>query len=310
MKEKAMALGIPVSQPTRMKDGTVATNPGFMNPGIAEPVGLPDEDVILVRFIRENADEVLLVNFANHPDNLAGSEISADYPGVVRDILEKSLGVKCIYLNGAQGDVNTFNFQKPMPYGKYKCWERVCNAGRQIAGEALKIYTDAEPVAEGDIAFDIRPLVVASSRVTDPEKIAEAERILAAHNAKDMEFFRPMGLTERNMAYTTVVAEATRINNLKNGPDTKEVLISAVKIGGFALLGLSGEPFAEIGKAIKKDSPFDVTMVCCITNGYRGYFPSASAYAEGGYEARSSPFKAGVAEAIIEKSLELLNDIK
>jgi hypothetical protein len=41
-----------------------------------------------------------------------------------------------------------------------------------------------------------------------------------------------------------------------------------------------------------------------------GYFPMQSAYDEGGYEARSSSFKAGVAERIIEGAKELLKEIK
>jgi len=294
----------------KMKDGSVATNPGFLNPDIVDPVGTPDEELRVIRFIRENADEVVIVNFANHPDNFGGSEVSADYPGVVRDIVEKALGVKCMYMNGAQGDVNNFNYKGPMLYGKYKTWERVCNAGREMAGEAIKIYTNAVPVDEGDITYGITRFAVPTSRVTDPKTLEDADKILKAHNAGDMEFFRPLGLTEKNMAYTTVVAEATRMNNLRNGPDFNELFVSAIKIGDLAFVGISGEPFAAIGKAIKKASPVGNTLVCCDTNGSIGYFPSAEAYAEGGYEARSSPFKPGVGEVIIDKALELLNDIK
>ena len=45
-------------------------------------------------------------------------------------------------------------------------------------------------------------------------------------------------------------------------------------------------------------------------NGYRGYFPMQDAYDEGGYEARSSNFKAGVAEKIIAYGKEMLTEIK
>ena len=34
------------------------------------------------------------------------------------------------------------------------------------------------------------------------------------------------------------------------------------------------------------------------------------AYLEGGYEARSSIFKAGVAEAVAETAIDMLNDIR
>ena len=52
-----------------------------------------------------------------------------------------------------------------------------------------------------------------------------------------------------------------------------------------------------------------MTMPCCLTNGSEGYFPMQEAYDEGGYEARSSIFKAGVAERLIEYSLQLINEM-
>lgn len=41
-----------------------------------------------------------------------------------------------------------------------------------------------------------------------------------------------------------------------------------------------------------------------------GYFPMREAYDEGGYESRSSFFKAGVAEYIIEEGKKLLAELK
>jgi len=51
-------------------------------------------------------------------------------------------------------------------------------------------------------------------------------------------------------------------------------------------------------------------LPCCITNGYEGYFPMREAYDEGGYEARSSIYAAGVAERIIEAGLSLLAELR
>ena len=50
-------------------------------------------------------------------------------------------------------------------------------------------------------------------------------------------------------------------------------------------------------------------MPCVLTNGALGYFPVKSAYDEGGYEARTSPFKAGVTEKIVEGAKELLREL-
>ena len=55
---------------------------------------------------------------------------------------------------------------------------------------------------------------------------------------------------------------------------------------------------------------WDLVIPTCNTNGKQGYFPMKEAYDEGGYEAGSSSFKAGVAELIISEGKALLNQIR
>jgi len=52
-----------------------------------------------------------------------------------------------------------------------------------------------------------------------------------------------------------------------------------------------------------------LVLPCGLTNGYEGYFPTREAYDEGGYEARASCYKSGVAETIAEAAREILNDL-
>jgi hypothetical protein len=52
-----------------------------------------------------------------------------------------------------------------------------------------------------------------------------------------------------------------------------------------------------------------MTLPIACANGCEGYFPMTDSYDEGGYEARSSSFKAGVAEYIIEQSKKLLTEL-
>ena len=53
-----------------------------------------------------------------------------------------------------------------------------------------------------------------------------------------------------------------------------------------------------------------MVIPCCLTNGFERYFPMKEAYDEGGYEARSSIYKAGIAERIIEESTSLLASLQ
>ena len=97
---------------------------------------------------------------------------------------------------------------------------------------------------------------------------------------------------------------------LENGPDSFAMCLSAMSIGPVAIIGIPGEPFTGIGIGLKAANGFDMVLPCCLTNGDEGYFPMQDSYDEGGYEARSSLFKAGVAEYIIEEGRKLLESLE
>ena len=112
------------------------------------------------------------------------------------------------------------------------------------------------------------------------------------------------------MMKTTIIADAARKVRLEHGPDFYEMIVTGIAIGNVALVGIPGEPFSGIGIGIKKAEGWGMIMPCCCTNGSTGYFPMQDAYDEGGYEARTSNFKAGVAEQIIADSVKLLDDLR
>ena len=86
--------------------------------------------------------------------------------------------------------------------------------------------------------------------------------------------------------------------------------MTGIAIGNVALIGVPGEPFTGIGRGLKEAEGWDLVLPCCLTNGDTGYFPMMDAYVEGGYEARSSSFKAGVAELIIAEGKDLLDSLR
>ena len=71
------------------------------------------------------------------------------------------------------------------------------------------------------------------------------------------------------------------------------------------MIGLPGEPFTGIGLGLKETEGPAMVIPTCATNAYEGYFPMIDSY-EGGYEAGSSNYKAGVAELFIEEGQKLL----
>lgn len=298
----------------RMKDGSVATNPGPNNPDIVAPIGEVDERVNVIRFDRENAETVVLANFGDHPDTVGGNKISADWPGFFRRETEKALdNVKCIFFNGAQGDVNHVNVH---PKGgdlndMFLDFDDVSRGygharymGRVVAGAVLQVYDKVEYVNVDRIKYVQHIIKVPSNKPT-AEEMPLARRYNELHLAgKDSE------IPYKGMMLTTVVAEAQRKVKLENGPDFFEMPITGVAIGDVAFVGIPGEPFSGIGISIKATEGWKMILPCCSTNGYEGYFPMKEAYDEGGYETGSSSFKSGVAELIIEESKKVLDILK
>lgn len=296
-----------------MKDGSVKTNPGVNNPDIVAPVGELDNSVNVVRFDREGADNIAIVNFADHPDVVGGCKISADWPGFVRRTLEMALdGVKCIFFNGAQGDVNHVNVH---PTGGYlndmfmdfddvaRGYGHARYIGRAVTGSVLGVWDKVEYVDVDSIRYSQKTLNVPSN-MPRPEDMPEAHRINDLHNA-DRDYELPF----TGMTLTTVVAEAGRMVRLEHGPKFFPMTFSALAIGKVAFFGIPGEPFNGIGKGVKESEGWDLIVPCCLTNGAEGYFPMKDAYDQGGYEARSSHFKAGVAELIIEQGQKMLGEL-
>ena len=56
------------------------------------------------------------------------------------------------------------------------------------------------------------------------------------------------------------------------------------------MVGIPGEPFAELGLSIKEGWEPAQVLVVAYANGYFGYFPTMEAFQEGGYEAETSVF--------------------
>ena len=93
-------------------------------------------------------------------------------------------------------------------------------------------------------------------------------------------------------------------------PDTMDLTATALSVGDMVFAGFPGEPFTDIGREVKKNSRFTLTMPVCAANGYDGYYPMQSAFDEGGYEAATSRYVAGTAEKLIEASIEIINSMK
>ncbi len=306
--------GISFNRRYKMKDGSFETNPGVNNPNIVQVAGGVDKEITVLRLERIDGENIVIANLACHPDTIGGNKISADWPGFFRRTFEKAVdNTKCLFLNGAMGDINHIN---PLPKGGDmngmiidfdnvpRGYDHARFMGRAVAGAVLQVYDKMEKVDVDEIKYVQKVVQIPTNKATE-EELIEARKICELHNAgKDDE------IGAKGMMLTTVVAEAERMCRFEYEPDTLDLMLSAVAIGDVAMIGAAGEMFNAIGEAIKKTTGWKAILPCSVTNGYEGYFAMKENYDEGGYEARSSKFKSGVGEIIIEEGIKTLEQLK
>ncbi len=94
-----------------------------------------------------------------------------------------------------------------------------------------------------------------------------------------------------------------------NPTATLPMTITVARIGNVAFAGLGGEVFHEIGRAIKKASPFPHTFIITHCNGRAGYLVVKEAYPEGGYEVKTTHFAPEAAEIVLQEVTLLLKQL-
>ena len=299
-----------------MKDGRVRTNPGVNNPDIVKPYGPPpDEEVQVLRIDVEGAKPICIINFQTHPDVVGNETLTADWPGLTRTVFEAAtMGkTRCIVINGTQGDVNHVNVMPRPGEGNGlkrdfdnvdRGYDHAWHMANVLAGAALSVWMKCAPLESGKIRYGTENVKVPSQKAKDSDEknLAWAQKVWDMHlSGRDAE------LPWKGMELTTEVARAGRICRLSGGPDFFEIPLTSFSIGkSVAFGGFPGEPFNDIGKEVKKRSPFRMTILSCLSNGSRGYFPFSDAYTTGGYESATSPFGPSVADDLIEGELKLL----
>ena len=314
-----------------MKSGKVQTNPGTNNPNIVKPAGIPpDEEVQVLRIDREGGKPICMINFQTHPDVVGGETITADWPGLTRTVFEgATLGkAHCIVINGTQGDVNHCNVMpKPGELNGLKRdfdavdrgYDHAWHMANVLASSALSVWLKCVPLESGDIKFSTLNVRVPAHKAKDSDEknLAWANDVWQLHDkaVKDGVAGTPKDYVTlkygwADMELTTEVARAGRIRNMAKHADFHDLPLYGFAIGkSVAFGGFPGEPFNDIGKAVKKNSPFTLTILSCLTNGSRGYFPFSDAYVGGGYESATSPFGPTVADDLIKGEAELMQKL-
>ena len=277
-----------------MKDGSIETNPHGKKDKILKPYYDADNTVRLIRFKREGAHDIALVNFSTHADVVHGEYFSSDWPGFTRTFVESDIeNVSCIMTVGCEGDSNHADFTLDEYRDGY---EHSKHMGRIIADTVVDIWNKTESDTQNDIVCH-KDILFNKTRTDGEERYEECVKILAdpENNNADGSRIEKLG-------------NASRIVGLRNQPIYQKLPLSSVVFGRIGIVGFGGEPFTRYATRISEALPdrFIITLACA--NGMEGYLPIKEAFSEGGYEAGASPFNPSLEEQCITKAVELLNE--
>ncbi|WP_158606706.1 neutral/alkaline non-lysosomal ceramidase N-terminal domain-containing protein [Paenibacillus ginsengarvi] len=256
-----------------MKDGTLRTNPGYMNPDIDRPAGPIDPELSVLSLDRLDGSPIGVVScFACHTDTVGGKVYSGDYPAHLSAELKEELGGQAVslFLLGTCGDINHVDTSRP----KMAARNIARDIGRRLAEEVLRVRTETAAATEAE-ADALNDFITMELRTASAEEIERARSVLADSRITGAERF--------------FAEQVMKVSELPGG--TARLEVQALRIGGLALACLPGEIFVELGLAVKAASPFPHTLVGTLCNGsIYGYVCTRAAYDQGGYEPRLKVF--------------------
>ncbi|MEX1021167.1 MAG: neutral/alkaline non-lysosomal ceramidase N-terminal domain-containing protein [Litorilinea sp.] len=329
-------------QPARIAAGTghsaIAVNRRYVTPDQTVVVGHNwdgpvDHEIKVVRIDDLNEQPLaVLVNYACHPIIVGpyNDLITPDYPGIMKRVVEEATGAKCLFLQGATGDIGPIEgCTSPTPRAVYR------KLGKRLGYAAATVALDLDPAHKVDgyvhtlesgaplgvFEYTVPPAAPVTLRVATrpvqiplkehpPFEVADAE---ARAHADELQRLRREG-TEDEVRWAGMLAKRSRSRAERarayHGKTHMEWELHGIRINDIALVGMPGEPFVEIGLAVKAGSPFAHTLFAGYSNVGSAYIPMPDAYAVGGYEVDSTPFTADAAQVLVEESLALLADLQ
>lgn len=267
---------------------------------ILRPTTEADRCMQILRCVRKEAEDVILVNWQTHPHRDGGGKktaITADLVGAMRQNMEDRLGCRFAYFSGAGGNVNS---RSRIPSDNLPGGADIC--GTYMAYHVIAALPGLQPMEGGAVKVEQSVVTVDTDHTKDHlaeigiQLRKEWER--TGDHAACREAGKPYGI---HSPY-----HAGAIYNKSKLPPTRDVPLMAASVGKLAFVGAPYEMFDTNGSQIKRGSAFTGTFVCTCCNDYVGYIPSAYGYAHGCYEADCTPIAPGGGETLAMEFIAML----
>jgi len=290
-----------------LSDGTsFGDNHGYLDEGdtYVKHTSEADNQLQMVKFVREGAEDVVLVNWQAHPHRGAGggkaTHVSSDLIGIMRDYVEQELGCKFAYYSGAGGNMNSSSrISGENAAADYK------EHGKMLGQYVIDNYDKFTQV-------DVGTVQVKSANVTLKHNHEQEDLLSIANQMVSMWLDTGEHGASRELGRPYGIHSVYHANAIRARPERGEsgtVPISAFSIGDVAFATAPYEMFDTNGKQIKDTSSFDMTFVVCYCNGSNGYIPSQAGYDYGCYEADTTKFAPGSGEVMEQAYKDLLKTL-
>ena len=226
----------------------------------------------------------VLVNFTAHPTMISAMvlKFSADYVGAMKATVREALNCNVIFMQGASGDQSVN--EGPEELGRKGYQKFGAALGREVVRLASPLYTEvpAKPALE-----------VKEDRFTFPSRV----------NFKDTFVV----MQYKSAFFPELIPNF--VDEYEQG--VRPRLTVALLNGDIALVGVSGEFFANHAIRLKERARVRQLFFFGYCNGYHQYFPTIEAVAEGGYGADQavSPVAVGAGEQIMNTALMWIYDL-
>ncbi|ENQ3110587.1 alkaline ceramidase [Bacillus tropicus] len=237
----------------------------------------------------------IIVFCTAHPNVLKGDSdaLSADYPGMTREILEKIVNCPVMIVQGAAGNVNA----------KYRgSKEALTQMAYTLSGHVLTML----PTVTYSPIVNVR--TISSMVQMKLKNIPEIDEI------RSMAWLAEKQWGVNTDEWLTIVLEKYK-QGIRHLTIDLEVQLFQVNDGMFS--GIPMEPFSETALEVKENLQNELAFLGGYTNGYIGYLPTKEEILYGGYEVELSPVVYGpvtnllmppeenTAELVVKRVVEL-----
>lgn len=244
----------------------------------------------------------LLVSYGCHPTILSAKNlcISADFPGVMRINLHKSLGVPVVmFLNSGSGDVSTRFTRRSQDFVE------VDRIGKLLADYALEANRKSTQITANKINSISRSIDLP---LRDFPSAVEADKVLRSleQEYKNLQA-KLVPIASLRIIETKIIGARVQARFSREMTSVKELTteVQGIRLGDLVLVSIPGEPFTEVVERIKRQTTRTKPLVISYANDYIGYIPIDTV--EDTYETLKSPWKSELGNYVADHCLSIVN---